>query len=275
LTDQEFRDYFRLGLNEEQKCSATSSPRQENLKGIPDNFDWQDYGVVTPVKSQGKCGSCWTFSTIGALESHYYISTARYMNFSEQVLVDCAREEYDCHGCKGGLPSYAFNFIRDHGMATNETYPYRANDGKSLTVLTFLNDIIFIGECKYTQSQSVVTTDGPFNITTGDEIQLVESIFNHGPVSVAFQVIAGFRDYKDGVYYSSECKNSPMDVNHAVLAVGYGVEDGHPFLNIKNSWGRDWGNKGFFKIARNRNMCGIAVCNSFPLNVRVATHSSQ
>jgi len=133
MTDKEFIDYFNLHVTDDQKCSATvGSPDREPLKDIPSDFDWRDYGVVSPVKSQGHCGSCWTFSTVGALESHYYISTATRVNFSEQVLVDCAREEYDCYGCKGGLPSYAFNFIRDHGLATNETYPYRAEDGKIL-----------------------------------------------------------------------------------------------------------------------------------------------
>lgn len=129
MTDEEFSAHYHLQDTTEQKCSATTSVREEPLKDVPSSFDWRDYGVVTPVKSQGHCGSCWTFSTVGALESHYYIATAQYKNFSEQALVDCARDQYECYGCKGGLPSYAFNFIRDHGLPTNETYPYRAEDG--------------------------------------------------------------------------------------------------------------------------------------------------
>jgi len=119
-----------------------------------------------------------------------------------------------------------------------------------------------------------VTTSGPYNVTSYDETELIESIFDKGPVSVAFQVVDGFRDYKDGVYSTRTCKNSPMDVNHAVLAVGYGVDEGTPHLAIKNSWGPDWGDKGFFKIVRNKNMCGIAVCNSYPLDVRPSTKRS-
>ena len=115
---------------------------------------------------------------------------------------------------------------------------------------------------------SVVTTSGPFNITTGDEHELIHEIFNEGPVSVAFQVYTDFRDYTSGIYRSNSCKNGPMDVNHAVLAVGYGVEKGVEFLSIKNSWGPAWGDQGFFRIERNKNMCGIGVCNSYPMNVR-------
>ncbi len=87
----------------------------------------------------------------------------------------------------------------------------------------------------------------------------------HGPVSVAFQVVSDFRFYKSGVYSSTECLNGPNDVNHAVLAVGYGIDNkGKDYYIIKNSWGPDWGKDGYFLIERNKNMCGISVCNSYP-----------
>lgn len=108
---------------------------------------------------------------------------------------------------------------------------------------------------------------GAVNITEGDEKELLDAVFNVGPVSVAFEVVDGFRDYTSGVYTSKTCKNSTSDVNHAVLAVGYGVENKVPYWLVKNSWGADWGDKGYFKIERGVNMCGIAVCNSYPKSV--------
>lgn len=114
-------------------------------------------------------------------------------------------------------------------------------------------------------------TGGSFNITEGDEEQLKTAIFSRGPVSIAFMVVDGFRDYSVGVYSSDVCKNTTADVNHAVLAVGYGVEDDIPYWIVKNSWGPEWGDKGFFKILRGKNMCGVAVCNSFPNNVEKLT----
>jgi cathepsin H len=94
------------------------------------------------------------------------------------------------------------------------------------------------------------------------------AIFEHGPVSVAFQVVDGFRDYKNGTYTSKTCKNSTKDVNHAVLAVGFGTDrSGMEYWIVKNSWSDQWGDKGYFNIQRGANMCGIAVCNSFPQEV--------
>lgn len=253
MTEDEVNDQYRV--MEEQKCSATASPRNYYYAAAPDSFDWRDKEVVSPVKDQKKCGSCWTFSTTGAMEAHLKLATGKEELIAEQELVDCASADvYDCHGCSGGLPSYAFNFIRDFGIETENDYPYQAKDSI----------------CRYDSSKLRITTDGSYNITAGDEVQLKEELYNHGPVSVAFQVIAGFRDYKSGVYSSPDCKNGPMDVNHAVLAVGYGTENGVDYWIIKNSWSETWGDQGYFKIQRGVNMCGIAVCNSYPLNVRYA-----
>lgn len=259
MTDEEFFKYFRMDTRTPQSCSATAStPIAYNSKA-PISFDWRDLNRVTPVKAQGNCGSCWTFSTVGAMESHALIARglSAGANFSEQQLVDCAGS-FDCHGCSGGLPSYAFTYINfTGGMTTEETYPYHAVDEK----------------CYFSKNMTKVTTWGSFNITALDEDQLVDSIYNEGPVSVAFQVVAGFKQYESGVYNSTVCKNSPDDVNHAVLAVGFGHDNSSnlDFLSIKNSWGASWGNNGYFDIQRGVNMCGIGVCNSYPLNVEWTT----
>lgn len=259
MTDAEFFEHFNLKAQAEQKCSATASEPIAYNGAAPSTWDWRDHPqphgikVVTGVKNQGHCGSCWTFSTIGAMESHFALSEGKFGNFSEQQLVDCAGD-YDNHGCSGGLPSYAFNYIRDWNLTFETLYPYKAVDQK----------------CSYTSSIGRVTTDGPFNITAGNETQMVESLYHAGPVSVAFQVVDGFKNYRSGVYVSDTCGNGPMDVNHAVLAVGYGHNQTSDldFYTIKNSWGPTWGNNGFFDIERGTNMCGIAVCNSYPTNVR-------
>ena len=113
---------------------------------------------------------------------------------------------------------------------------------------------------------SLGVVGGSVNIST-NETDLKQAIYVNGPVSVAFEVVNGFRDYNSGVYVSKVCLNGPSDVNHAVLAVGYGTEDGIDYWLIKNSWGAAWGDNGFFKMQRGVNMCGVAVCNSFPADV--------
>jgi len=168
-------------------------------------------------------------------------------------LVDCAGD-FENYGCNGGLPSQAFEYIYYNGGIEGEAdYPYTAKDGK----------------CKADASKNrLEVLQGSVNITAGDEHSLRNAVYE-APVSVAFEVVDGFGDYSSGVYTSTVCGNTQSDVNHAVLAVGYGYdsESGLDYWVVKNSWGAEWGNKGFFKIERGVNMCGIAMCNSHPFDV--------
>jgi cathepsin H len=249
LTDEEFMRFY---VGASQNCSATlkSSVSYRNVT-TPENFDWRNYAVVSPVKNQGQCGSCWTFSTTGAIESHYALLNQVYPpSLSEQQLVDCA-QAFDNHGCRGGLPSHAFEYIMyNGGLEYESTYRYEAKDGA----------------CRNNRTKTMVkVSGGAYNITLGNEVELRDAIYQYGPVSVCYQVVGDFRNYKYGVYSSNVCRNSTMDVNHAVLAVGFGkTQEGVDYWVVKNSWGADWGDQGYFKIKRGVNMCGIAVCNSFP-----------
>lgn len=237
-----------------QNCSATSSlklkPEFKNF-AIPDSYEWNDYGMVSPVKNQGSCGSCWTFSTIGSLESFWNIlGKGRNLTFSEQQLVDCAGA-FDNHGCNGGLPSHAFEYIKYHGgIQSDVTYPYVAKTNPCVA-----RPDINVAYVRH----------GSYNITQGDETELAERLYNAGPIAISFQVITGFKNYAGGVYTVNNCGKTTQDVNHAVLATGYGVEKDIKFWNIKNSWGASWGVQGYFKMERGANMCAVAQCNSYPL----------
>mmetsp|Transcript_22816 Transcript_22816/g.44848 ORF Transcript_22816/g.44848 Transcript_22816/m.44848 type:complete len:363 (-) Transcript_22816:100-1188(-) len=254
MTPEEFeRDY----LMKEQGCSATwHGPKawrhDGSLGTLPKNVDWREKGIVSKVKNQGKCGSCWTFSTTGTLESHLALYKGEHVLLSEQQLVDCA-QAYDNHGCSGGLPSQAFEYIHyNGGLETEDEYPYKGKDG----TMCFFNK----SAPKLAQVKDVV------NITAYDEVSLAAAVAHSGPVAVAFQVMSDFRLYSSGVYSASNCGTKPSDVNHAVQAVGYGVEDdGTPYWIIKNSWGPEWGADGYFKLERGTNMCAISTCCSFPV----------
>ncbi|KAL0288280.1 UNVERIFIED_CONTAM: Thiol protease aleurain [Sesamum calycinum] len=211
--------------------------------------DWRETGIVSPVKNQGHCGSCWTFSTTGALEAAYAQAFGKGISLSEQQLVDCAGA-FNNFGCNGGLPSQAFEYIKyNGGLETEDAYPYTGKNGL----------------CKYSSENAAVQVVDSVNITLGAEDELRHAVAFVRPVSVAFEVVNGFRAYKGGVYTSTKCGSSPMDVNHAVLAVGYGVENGIPYWLIKNSWGADWGDNGYFKMEMGKNMCGVATCASYPV----------
>uniref|UniRef100_A0A804MNM4 Peptidase C1A papain C-terminal domain-containing protein n=1 Tax=Zea mays TaxID=4577 RepID=A0A804MNM4_MAIZE len=267
--ERPLRLYYRLGINrfadmswEEfratrlgaaQNCSATLAGnhqmRAAAAAAMPETKDWREDGIVSPVKNQGHCGSCWTFSTTGALEAAYTQATGKAISLSEQQLVDCGFA-FNNFGCKGGLPSQAFEYIKyNGGLDTEESYPYQGVNGI----------------CQFKAENVGVKVLDSVNITLGAEDELKDAVGLVRPVSVAFEVISGFRLYKTGVYTSDHCGTTPMDVNHAVLAVGYGVENGVPYWLIKNSWGADWGDEGYFKMEMGKNMCGVATCASYPV----------
>lgn len=130
MTDAEFAEHFKLKqVQEDQHCSATKDRQGvEQLDAIPENWDWRDHAGVSPVKNQGHCGSCWTFSTVGTLEAHSLLKYEEFESLAEQQLVDCAGA-YDNHGCEGGLPSHAFEYIAAAGGISSEVgYPYKAVD---------------------------------------------------------------------------------------------------------------------------------------------------
>jgi cathepsin H len=184
------------------------------------------------------------------MEAHWNIlQKGKNLTFSEQQLVDCAGD-FKNKGCNGGLPSQAFEYIRYNGLELGSSYPYVAANRP----------------CKHNVSKNVAYAKyGSYNVTKGNEQELAEKLATKGPISVTFHVTASFRNYAGGVYTVKNCPNTSRDVNHAVLATGYGTEKGLKFWNIKNSWGASWGVKGYFKMERDVNMCGVAQCNAYPL----------
>ncbi|GMH04143.1 hypothetical protein Nepgr_005982 [Nepenthes gracilis] len=250
FADLTWEEFHRHRLGAAQNCSATLKGNHKLTdEAVPEMKDWREVGIVSPVKDQGHCGSCWTFSTTGALEAAYAQAFGKSISLSEQQLVDCAGA-FNNFGCSGGLPSQAFEYIKyNGGLDTEETYPYAAKGG----------------ECKFSAENVGVRVLDSVNITLGAEDELKHAVAFVRPVSVAFEVVNGFRFYKKGVYTSETCGSTSMDVNHAVLAVGYGVEDGISYWLIKNSWGKNWGDNGYFKMELGKNMCGIATCASYPV----------
>uniref|UniRef100_A0A0N5AF28 Cathepsin L-like n=1 Tax=Syphacia muris TaxID=451379 RepID=A0A0N5AF28_9BILA len=254
IADLSFEEYtklngYRMLYGDKRTRNSTMFVAPYNVN-IPDEVDWRKKGLVTSVKNQGMCGSCWAFSTTGALEGQHMRLTGKLNSLSEQNLIDCSRK-YGNNGCNGGLMDYAFEYIKDnHGIDTEESYPYKGMEMK----------------CHFSKKTIGATDRGYVDLPEGDEEKLKIAVATQGPISVAID--AGHRSfqlYKKGIYYEPQCNSDQLD--HGVLVVGYGTDDnGNDYWLVKNSWGEKWGEGGFVRIARNKNNhCGIASKASYPL----------
>ncbi|KAG4933030.1 hypothetical protein JHK87_047032 [Glycine soja] len=254
MTNHEFRSIY-AGSKVNHHRMFRGTPRgngtfmYQNVDRVPSSVDWRKKGAVTDVKDQGQCGSCWAFSTIVAVEGINQIKTQKLVPLSEQELVDCDTTQNQ--GCNGGLMESAFEFIKQYGITTASNYPYEAKDGT----------------CDASKvNEPAVSIDGHENVPVNNEAALLKAVA-HQPVSVAIE--AGgidFQFYSEGVFTG----NCGTALDHGVAIVGYGTtQDGTKYWTVKNSWGSEWGEKGYIRMKRSisvkKGLCGIAMEASYPI----------
>lgn len=251
MTNQEFKDRFVNGLGAvvgSTSCKSFSS----SASGAPSSIDWRAKGAVTSVKDQGQCGSCWTFSATGAIEGAWAISSGKLIDFSEEELVECAGLKYGSMGCNGGQMDGAFKYVIENGQCTLSSYPYTSGTGQS-------------GSCK-TSCTPVATLSSCSDVVPNDQISLKGAVAKQ-PVSIAIEADTRyFQSYSSGILDSTSCGTN---LDHGVLIVGYGEQNGIKYWNVKNSWSSSWGDNGYVKILRSdstndKGICGIAMQPSFP-----------
>jgi len=250
LTSAEFNKVYN-GLKLKTPITLSNTAFELNDVALPASVDWRTQGVVTGIKNQGQCGSCWSFSTTGSLEGAHAIHTGSLVGLSEQNLMDCS-QAYGNQGCDGGLMDDAFQYIiANHGIDTEASYPYTAEDGPS---------------CQYNAANCGSTLAAYTDVQSGSEAALQTAVATQGPVSVAIDAShPSFQMYSGGVYYEPACSSTQLD--HGVLAVGYSSTGTQAYWIVKNSWGTGWGMNGYIWMSRNmNNNCGIATMSSFPVS---------
>jgi len=251
LTTEEFKQsHLSQGMGELMRSLKRDGVPMLNFSSlagsIPTAYDWRSKSppVVTAVKDQGTCGSCWAFATTGNVEGQWALAGNSIVSLSEQNLVDCCQECWHpgvCdNGCEGGLMANTYTcVIKQGGIDTAASYPYVGMDGF----------------CKF-KASNIGSSIDDFGFIEQNEVAIATAVYEHGPIAVAVEA-SSWSFYKSGVY-KGPCATD--ELNHAVIIVGFGVHVVNPplpFWIIKNSWGTTWGEKGYMKLVKRGNECGI------------------
>ena len=245
MNSEEFSQYLNLisfegwGFSDNLRVRKVDYNIDYDLNTLPTSVDWKTKNAVTPVKDQGQCGSCWSFSSTGALECAYSIKTGSLVSFSEQQLVDCdnIKNGGSNLGCNGGEMDKTLKWIGSNGgLCTENDYPYVSGTiqkagtcNKSCTKISksVVHDVIYV--------------------TPNDDNALMTAISKQ-PVSIAIEANQKtFQLYSSGVLTGSGCGDN---LDHGVLVVGYGTENGVNYYLVKNSWSSSWGEEGYIKLGR-------------------------
>ena len=217
---------------------------------IPENFDLRDQNVVSEIRDQGSCGGCWAFACCAAQETNWALKKGADSLYvlSPQNLIDCV---WDCLGCNGGKHSWALSYVswtQSGKFMLEKDYQYRGATGD---------------KCLFDESKGVTHLRTYYFTSSGDDDDLVRSIYTNGAHAVTMDALSSpFKWYGGGIYTDDKC--TTWWENHCMAAVGYGVDNGTPYYLIKNSWGLHWGEKGYLRIIRGNNTCGISSSALYP-----------
>ncbi|XP_047041584.1 uncharacterized protein LOC124645753 [Helicoverpa zea] len=257
LTDEEF--HIRHGClasseqYDDEPCKIITD-EDIDYNDAPESFDWRDQNVVTPAKNQRGCGSCYAFSTTGNIEGQYAIKYKQLLSLSEQQIVDCDDKN---SGCGGGAMAVAFRSLIDVGGSELEgDYPY----------------VGYEADCEFDVSKVKVKLSDCRSYQLKSQEKVKQLLYHTGPISIAIQG-GGVQHYDGGIISDKRCNRGPID--HGVLLVGYGSENGSDYWIVKNSWGEGYGEGGYFRMQRGEGHLSCSMMkNEFMASSIVAVYQS-
>jgi cathepsin F len=238
LTPEEFKSTYLGYIRPERSDVGVLSPKDVD---VPQTLDWRTKNMVTPVKNQEQCGSCWAFSVTENIESMYcmknQIDCNTFPPLAPQEIVDCDTVD---QGCNGGDPPTAYQFVmQEGGMEDESDYPYTAQDG----TCAFQANLV-----------KVTISNWQYATQNSDETTMQNNLVSWGPLSICVDA-EPWQDYTGGVLMASDCSNQ---LDHCVQLVGYDMTQSTPFWIVRNSWGTDWGENGYIRLQYGQDTCGCA-----------------
>jgi cathepsin L len=253
LTQEEYgrlRGYNKkLGYSRREMSSRATISVNPAAPPLPTAVDWRAKGIVTAVKDQGGCGSCWSFATAETIESHWAIKQGVLWDLSEQQILDCTSNPQHCGGtggCGGGTAEVAMDtIIKLGGLSSEWTYPYVSHGGSNSPKCLVVGNM----------TNPAATISGYISLPSNEYLPLLTAVATVGPISISVDA-SSWQFYSTGVF--NGCNQTNPDIDHAVQLVGYGSEAGGDYWLVRNSWTPTWGEGGYIKVFRTATVqCGI------------------
>jgi cathepsin L len=214
-----------------------------DLNLLPDEVDWRKLGVVSAVKSQGSCGSCWAFASTAVIESHVAINSSQLFDLSPQQIATCAPNPFECGGkgnCQGATAELAFDYVANSiGLFDEFQLPYTEYYGVE-------------SKCELPNTTPKAKISGFVKLEENNYSQLMYAVATFGPIAVSVDA-STWHSYSGGIF--NGCNQSNPDINHAVVLMGYGTDQllGLDYWLVRNSWSASWGESGYIRLLRKNN----------------------
>jgi cathepsin L len=244
LTASERKQFYGYskGINRYINQVKNIKSNSIDLNLLPKNVDWRNKGVVTAVKSQGGCGSCWAFASTAVIESHVAINTNKLYDLSPQQIATCAPNPLECGGkgnCQGATAELAFDYVANSvGLYDEFQLPYTEYYGVE-------------SKCALPSDTPRATISGYVKLEENNYEQLMYAVATFGPIAVSVDA-SNWHSYSSGIF--NGCNQTNPDINHAVVLVGYGTDyvSGQDYWLIRNSWSASWGESGYIRLLRQK-----------------------